>query len=101
MRRLSWLAFSLGLVGLLQAPVLGQPKKEFNPGMPKVIEPPRPSFRHLDGQNLVFVANGVNGSTQAGDNLMDVNSDRQLGLKIVNVPWCRQNAAFQDLVDQE
>ncbi len=101
MRRLSCLVFSLALFGLLQAPVFGQAKKEKPKDPPKKVEIPRPSFKHLDGQNLVFVVDGVGGSMMTSEHLREVNDERQLGLRIQNVPWCRQNAIFQDLVDHE
>lgn len=95
MRRLSCLVFSLALFGLLQAPAFGQTKKE----QPKA--PPRPSFKHLDGQTLVFVVDGVGGSMITSEHLREVAGDRQLGLRIHNVPWSRQKGAYQDVVDHE
>jgi pimeloyl-ACP methyl ester carboxylesterase len=91
----------LALFGLLQAPAFGQPKKENPKDPPKKVEPPRPTFKHLDGRNIVFVVDGAANGTIAGDHLRELNDDRQLGLVIRSVPWCRHNAAFEDLVDVE
>src|SRR5436309_1985403 len=111
MKRLSCLLFSLALIGLLQAPALGQGKKEKPKEPPKKEEfkapparplpPPAPSFKHLDGQMLVYVVNGAGGSTVTSDNLIEINGDQQLGLRIQMVPWCRHNAVFADLKDHD
>jgi pimeloyl-ACP methyl ester carboxylesterase len=60
-----------------------------------------PSFKHLNGQTLVYVANGLGGSTTVSDNLNDLNGEYHLGLRIQPISWCRHNAVFQDLKDQE
>ena len=104
MKRMSCLLFSLALFGLLHLPVFGgaQRTKDENPNnLPNIIVQPAPSFKHLDGQLLVFVANGVGGSTVVSDNLLDLNGEKQLGLRIQMVPWCRHNSLFMDLTDQE
>jgi pimeloyl-ACP methyl ester carboxylesterase len=101
---MSCLLFSLALFGLLQLPVFGgsQKTKDENPNTsPKIIVAPAPSFKHLDGHLLVFVANGVGGSTLVSDNLLELNGEKHLGLRIQMVPWCRHNSLFMDLVDQE
>jgi pimeloyl-ACP methyl ester carboxylesterase len=96
MKRLSWLFFGLALFAMLYTPADGQEKK----GDPKApLKAPAPSFKHLDGQNLVFVANGVGGSTVVSDNLMELNEAMHLHLRICAVPWTRHNALFQDLDD--
>lgn len=99
MKRLSCLFFSLALFGLPHLPVFGGDENPWT--LPKIIVQPGPSFKHLDGQLLVFVANGVGGSTVVSDNLLDVNSEKQLGLRIQMVPWCRHNSPFMDLTDEE
>ncbi|MBM3994269.1 MAG: alpha/beta fold hydrolase [Planctomycetes bacterium] len=105
MRWASSLLVCLSLLAMLALPAAGQDKKakdpKFKPPAPKIITPPAPSFKHLDGQMLVFAVNGVNGSTVLSDNLLDVNSDLHLGLRIQMIPWCRHNAFFADLVDHE
>lgn len=63
--------------------------------------PPGYSFRHLDGKPIVFVVHGVGGDTKLGDNLLDLNSERHLGLRLKVVPWARHNALYQDLLDQK
>ena len=101
MRRLSFLLFGLALFGGLNAPAFGQAKKEEFKVPPRIAAPPAPCFKHLDGQMLVFVANGVGGSTTVSDNLLNLNSEKQLGLRIQMVPWCRHNSLLQDLIDHE
>src|ERR1022692_4578262 len=104
MRRFSCLLLGLAMLGMSQPLVLGQAKKEEPKAKkeePKAPVQVTPSFKHLDGQMLVFVANGVGGSTVTSDNLIDVNGSCHLGLRIQMVPWCRHNALFQDLVDTE
>ena len=93
MRRLSCLLLGLAMFGMLQLPVLGQAKKdepkakkEEPKGSPKAPAHASPSFKHLDGQMLVFVANGVGGSTVTSDNLIDVNGTCHLGLRIQIIP---------------
>ena len=63
MNRLSCLFSSLALFGLLLLPAFGgaQTKDEYPRTLSKIIVQPAPSFKHLDGQSLVFVANGVGG----------------------------------------
>jgi pimeloyl-ACP methyl ester carboxylesterase len=104
MNRRSCLFSSLALIGLLHLPVFAgaQNTKDENPrALPKIIVQPAPSFKHLDGQLLVFVANGVGGSTLVSDNLLELNGEKHLGLRIQMVPWCRHNSLFMDLTDQE
>jgi pimeloyl-ACP methyl ester carboxylesterase len=103
MNRLSCLFSSLALFGLLLLPAFGgaQTKDEYPRTLPKIIVQPAPSFKHLDGQSLVFVANGVGGSTVVSDNLLELNYEKRLGLRIQMVPWCRHNSLFMDLTDQE
>jgi pimeloyl-ACP methyl ester carboxylesterase len=114
MRRLSYLILSLAAFGLLQAPTLGQTKKEQLPDPLKTKEilpdplkkplPPvqcGPSFKNLDGQLLVFVVNGAGGSTTLSENLLDVNEELHLGLRIQQVPWSRTLSVWEDLVDNQ
>ncbi len=102
MRRLSFLLIGLALCGLLHQPVFGQAKKEEPKApLPKIVVQPAPSFKHLDGQLLVFVANGVAGSTAVSDNLLDLNEERNLCLKIQLVPWTRHDSRKLDLMDME
>jgi pimeloyl-ACP methyl ester carboxylesterase len=80
--------------------------KEPQPKGKSVKEPapdakPATNFKHLDSQVLVFVANGVSGSTVVSDHLMELNSDLHLGLRIQMVPWTRHNSHFHDLTDCE
>lgn len=101
MRHLSCLVFSLALFGLMQAPAFGQPKKKNSKDLPKKVEPPRPTFKHLDGRNIVFVVDGAGNGSVANEHLGELNVERQLGLIIRSVPWCRHNGVFEDLVDVE
>jgi hypothetical protein len=101
MRRLSGLLFGLAVFGLMHAPAFGQAKKEVPKAPPIVVVPGGPCFKHLDGQLLVFVADGAGGSTMVGDNLSDLNGEKQLGLRIQRVPWCRQESVLKDLLDHE
>jgi pimeloyl-ACP methyl ester carboxylesterase len=94
----------LALIGLLHLSVFAraQNTKDENPRtLPKIMVQPVPSFKHLDGQLLVFVANGVGGSTLVSDNLLELNGEKHLGLRIQMVPWCRHNSLFMDLTDHE
>jgi pimeloyl-ACP methyl ester carboxylesterase len=106
MRQLGCLLFGIALFGVMQLSVVGQEKK----ADPKVIVKPAvcasgctvvPSFRHLDGQTLVFVANAENSATNASDNLQDVTSDRGLRWTIKPIGWCRQNACYPDMADAD
>ncbi|MBI2807287.1 MAG: hypothetical protein HYX68_20075 [Planctomycetes bacterium] len=101
MRRLSCLIFGLAVAGLLHGPAFGQAKKEKTKDSPKKVEFRGPSYKHLDGQLVVFVANGAGGSTAVSDNLFDLNSEHNLRLRIQMVPWAKQDSLFRDLVDQE
>ena len=49
------------------------PSKEVLPEPAKTPLVCAPSYKHLDGQLLVFVANGAGGSTTASDNLLDMH----------------------------
>ena len=88
------------MAGRTQWPALAQAKNDdFKVPPPKIVEqpklppklmeipPPGPSFRHLDGQRLLFVANGVNNSSVLSDNLIEISSDEHLGLRIQMVAW--------------
>jgi len=118
MRRLSVLLFGVALLGLLHGSVFGQAKKE----QPKekeqakekksegVKEPAKaapdccgssPSYKHLGCQPLVFVVNGEASSTHTSDNLLDINTEFHLGLRIHAVNWTRHDAHSKDVVDQE
>jgi pimeloyl-ACP methyl ester carboxylesterase len=88
-------------IGVCQFPAFGQEKQKLVPAKVAPCCPPGHSFKYLDGRPIVFVANGVGGSTTLGDNLQDLNSDMHLGLRIQTVPWCRQDALYKDLVDEE
>lgn len=103
MRRLSLLIVGLVWFGVSHHAASGQEKKkeEFKSPLPKIVVQPAPSFKHLDGQLLVFVANGVSGSTTVSDNLLELNSDMHLGLRIQMVPWTRTLSLKGDLVDHE
>ena len=112
MKQLSCLLFGLALLGLMQLPVVGQDKKDDPKAKPptKKEEPKKKSeavpapppasccapgaFKHLDGRPLVLVANGAGGSTTASENLVDVNGELQLGLRIQMIGWCRHDAFF-------
>lgn len=111
--RLKCLIIAAAMMCLAQLDADGQEKKKEevktppNVVAPKVAPvpltccPPGHSFKHLDGKPLVFVANGVGGSTKLSDNLIDVNSDYGLGLRIRLVAWARHNARYQDLLDHQ
>ncbi len=116
MRRLSVLFFGMALLGLLHGSVFGQaktdqpkdkkseavkePKKEPAPAAPDCCAP-GPSYKHLGCQPLVFVVNGEAGSTHLTDNLLDLNSDLRLGLRLQAVSWTRYDSHSKDVVDQE
>lgn len=99
MRQAIGLVMLAALIGTAQ----GQEKKAQSkePAKAAACCPPGHSFKYLDGRPIVFVANGIGGSTTVSDNLMDLNSDMNLGLRIQMVPWCRQNALYKDLLDEE
>lgn len=114
MRHIRCLLFSLAMVGLVQLTVQAQTKKDdFQVPPPKVVEQPKlppklvqlppagPSFRHLDGQRILFVANGVNNSSILSDNLIEISSDMNLGLRVQMVGWTRTLSLFGDLTDRE
>jgi pimeloyl-ACP methyl ester carboxylesterase len=114
MRHIGFLLFGLAAFGFLQWSVEAQTKKDDFKGPPpkfleqpqlppKLIEvpPPGPSFRHLDGQRILFVANGVNNSTILSDNLIEISSDMNLGLRVQMVAWTRTLSLFGDLTDRE
>jgi pimeloyl-ACP methyl ester carboxylesterase len=101
MRRLSCLLFGLAVLGSTPWSAFGQAKKEAPRDPPKMVVPGGPCFKHLDGQMLVFVANGAGGSTAVSDNLIELNGEKHLGLRIQMVPWCRQNSVFKNLTDHE
>jgi pimeloyl-ACP methyl ester carboxylesterase len=101
MRRSIALVLGLALFSAY-SPVFGQPKKEESKGLPKIVDKPAPkapSYKHLDGQLLVFVVNGVDNSTTLSDNLLELNGEEQLGLRIQMVPWSRQQSKKRDLMD--
>jgi hypothetical protein len=111
MRPLSFFLLILG-VGLLDGAASAQPradppgktvsgKSEQAPESKKLPPAPAPCFKHLDGQLLVFAVNGAGGGTTLSDNLLDVNEDMHLGLRMQMVPWARHNAVYQDLIDHE
>jgi pimeloyl-ACP methyl ester carboxylesterase len=62
---------------------------------------PGPSYKHLGCQTLVFVVNGEASSTHTSDNLLDLNGDCRLGLRIQAVNWTRHDAHSKDVADQE
>jgi pimeloyl-ACP methyl ester carboxylesterase len=114
MRHIRFLFFSLAVLWLVQWPVHAQTKNDdFKVPPPRVLEqpkhppklielpPPGPSFRHLDGQRILFVANGVNNSTTLSDNLIEISSDMNLGLRVQMVAWSRTLSLFGDLADRE
>jgi len=104
MMRLHGLLLGAAVMCVLQMSAGAQEKKNDDPKDQAKVQPccpPGHTFRHLDGRPIVFVANGVGGSTTVSDNLLELNSDRNLGLRIQSVPWCRQNALFQDLLDNQ
>lgn len=103
MRQLHCLIFGAALLGFLQLPGFSQEKQADPKDAPKVAAccPPGHSFKHLDGRPLVFVANGVGGSTTVSDNLLDLNGAKNLGLRIQMVPWCRHNSPLEDLTDHQ
>ena len=114
MRRMSYLLFGLALFGLTQLPAFGQaknddlkvtpPMRKIEPTNPPQLVPlpaPGPSYRHLDGRSLVIVANGVSGSTTASDNLIELNGELNLGLRIQAVSWTRTDSLYGDLIDHE
>jgi pimeloyl-ACP methyl ester carboxylesterase len=91
----------LAVFALLNAPAIGQEKKTTPKDTPRIVVPKTPSFKHLDGQMLVFVANGVAGSTVLSDNLMELNGSMHLHLLIHPVAWTRHLAFYEDLQDHE
>lgn len=64
-------------------------------------EKPAPSFKHLDGQTLVLVANGSGASTAASDNLACVARAARAPLVVLPVPWCRYGYAIADHADHD
>lgn len=103
MRRICCLIFAAALLGVLQLSADGQEKKEPTKALPQINAccPPGFTYKHLDGRPIVFVANGAGGSMTLSDNLLDLNSEMGLGLRLQNVPWCRHNAVFEDLIDNQ
>ncbi len=118
MRRLSVWLVAAALVGFFHLTADGQEKKKKEDvkkeevkvppkavtpvaPAPLVCCPPGHSFKHLDGRPLVFVANGAGDSSRVSDNLMDLNDDRNLGLRIKKVEWCRHGQVFHDLIDNQ
>jgi hypothetical protein len=104
MRRLSGLLLGLTLFGILFVPAFGQPAKEEPKGLPKIVvmpAPAAPSYKHLDGKMLMFVVNGVGGSTTLSDNLLEINGEQHLGLCIQMVPWCKTLSKREDLLDTQ
>jgi len=104
MRRLILVIAGAAFLGVLTLTVDAQEKKKEVPkdkGSLAACCPPGQSFKHLDGKPLVIVANGAGGSTVVSDNLLDLNSEQNLGLRIHMVPWSRNNSLYQDLVDHQ
>ena len=114
MKHMRILLFGLAAAWLMQMSALAQTKRDdFKVPPPTVVEqpklppqmmqfpPPGPSFRHLDGQRVLFVANGVNNSTILSDNLIEISSDQHLGLRVQMVGWSRTLSLFGDLTDRE
>lgn len=117
MRRLSVLLCGVALLGLLHGSVFGQaisdqpkPKEQpkdkkseavKEPAKPADCCPAGPSYKHLGCQPLVFVVNGEAGSTHLADNLLDLNGELRLGLRIQPVNWTRYDGHSKDVVDQE
>jgi len=60
-----------------------------------------PSLKHLDGLPFVLVADGVGGSTAAGDALKRVAREDHVPLVVWPIPWSRQGRAALDLTDVE
>ncbi len=110
MRRLSFAFFGLALLGLLHGSAFGQDKKE--PPKEKKIEAVKPASpapaccgpgptRNLGCQPLVFIVNGEAGSTHLTDNLLQLNGELRLGLRIQPVTWGTHLSHNEDVVDQE
>lgn len=103
MRQLFVVGIVAALATLCSIDARAQEKKKEEPKLEKVAPCCQAghSYKHLDGRPIVFVANGISGSTVLSDNLMEVSSELRLGLRIQMVPWTRHNAMFQDLRDEE
>jgi pimeloyl-ACP methyl ester carboxylesterase len=116
MRRLSLLFFGMALLGLLHTSAFGQDRKELprekEPPKEKIAQPvkgpaiapaccgPGPS-PNVGCQPLVIVINGEAGSTHITDNLLLLNGELRLGLRIQAITWARHLSHSEDVVDQE
>ena len=91
MRHLIAFACIAAFAALCGLDARGQDKKKEEPKLDKVAPccPAGHTFKHLDSRPIVFIANGSGGSTVLGDNLLDLNGEFQLGLRLHVVPWCR------------
>ncbi len=87
--RIRILLAGLAFFGILHAPVFGQTKE--------VVQ--RPTFKHLDGQKLVFIVNGAGGGSTVTDNLTALAWEMNLPLRIQTIWWCRGDNALQDYKD--
>ena len=79
--RTRFLLVGLAFFGFLQAPVFGQ------------------TFKHLDGQKLVFIVNGAGGGSTVTDRISDLTVEMNLPLRIQTIWWCRGDHALQDYKD--
>ncbi len=78
-----FLLVGLAFIGILQTPVLGQ------------------TFKHLDGQKLVFIVNGAGSGSTLTDRMTDLACEMNLPLRIQTIRWCRGDNALQDYKDHQ
>jgi pimeloyl-ACP methyl ester carboxylesterase len=123
MKRFSFCIFALAFLGLLHGTGFGQDKKD----QPKEKEPPKdkkagpfmapvpapvPAIgapaccapgpgQSVGCQPLVFIVNGEAGSTHLTDNVLLLNGEMRLGVRIQAVTWATRLSHSEDVVDQQ
>ena len=119
MKRFSFCIFAVALLGLLPGTGFGQDKKDqprekeppkntksdsFKAPAPTMVAPaccsPSPGL-NVGCQPLVFIANGEAGSTHLTDNVLLLNGESRLGLRIQAVTWATHLSHSEDVVDQQ
>lgn len=100
MRPLGGLLVGVALLGLMPLSAMTQDKKD-EKDKAKAAAMPAPSFKHLDGRTLVFVANAEDGSTNLSDNLSELRSEHRLPFTMQVVAWSRQNGCYPDMADSD
>jgi pimeloyl-ACP methyl ester carboxylesterase len=84
---------------LLGGAAFGQDKK--GDTKRKAAAAPYPSFKHLDGQTLVFVGNGSGGSLSVSDTLIRLAIEEHVPLLVHPIKWCRYGELAKDHADLE